>query len=170
MQTSKTSAGRREVDLPAGLVNELWTVAATSSRTEPGDPVFVGAQRTRQTPANVSRRLKAAITRANPKLEDLGIAPISDRVTPHSLSRTFASLRFANGDDPVYVAEQGGWADPACAIRVYAKSVRRRQKLSGAHLEAFDAALHWAALGSEEESGLQEGRTPTRIDHQGTAS
>lgn len=148
VQASKTPAGRREVDLPQGLVNELWTLAATSSRTEPDDPVFVGSRRTRQTPANVSRRLKSAIAKANPKLEDLGIAPLSERVTPHSLRRTFASLRFACGDDPVYVAEQGGWTDPSFAIRVYAKAVRRRQRLSDAHLQQYDAAIEWAAMGS----------------------
>jgi len=70
---------------------------------------------------------------------------------PHSLRRTFASLRFACGDDPIYLAEQGGWEDPAFPMRVYAKAVRRRDRLSGSHREAFDAALHWAALGSGAE-------------------
>ena len=57
------------------------------------------------------------------------IAPVSERVTPHSLPRPFASLRFACGDDPIYVAEQGGWKDPAFPMRVYAKAVRRRDRL-----------------------------------------
>jgi integrase len=152
VQESKTPAGRREVDLPNGLVTELRTLAATSSRTAPEDPVFVGTQGTRQTPSNVSRRLKTAIRKANTALEAAGIEPISERVTPHSLRRTFASLRYACGDDPVYVAEQGGWKDPSFPIRVYARAVRRRERLSGAHLEAFDAALHWAAMGSGAEN------------------
>ncbi|MBS1889418.1 MAG: site-specific integrase [Actinobacteria bacterium] len=156
VRASKTNTGRREVDLPRALVDELWTLAASSPLTEPDDPVFIGTHRTPQTPANVSRRLKTAIKRANPKLEGLGIAPISERVTPHSLRRTYASLRYACGDDVVYVAEQGGWSDPSFPIRVYARSVRRRQKLSGDHLEAFDSAIHWAALGSEVASRSQE--------------
>ena len=45
-------------------------------------------------------------------------------VTPHSLRRTYASLRYACGDDPVYVAEQGGWKDPTFPIRVYARAVK----------------------------------------------
>jgi integrase len=151
VQESKTPAGRREVDLPSGLATELWTLAATSLRTEPDDPVFIGTQGTRQTPSNVGRRLKSAIRKANVELERLGIEPISDRVTPHSLRRTFASLRYACGDDPVYVAEQGGWKDPSFPIRVYARAVRRRERLSGAHLEAFDWALEWAATGSGAE-------------------
>jgi integrase len=157
VQESKTPAGRREVDLPSGLVTELWTLAATSPNTAPDDPVFVGRRRTRQTPDNVGRRLKSATTKANVQLEAVGIGPISERVSPHSLRRTYASLRYACGDDPVYVAEQGGWADPSFPIRVYAKAVRRRDRLSGAHREAFDAALQWAAMGSGAENGSSEG-------------
>jgi integrase len=148
VRESKTAAGRREVDLPSGLVAELRTLAAASSSTERDSPVFVGRRRTRQTPDNVGRRLKSAIEKANVRLEEVGIAPISGRVSPHSLRRTYASLRYACGDDPVYVAEQGGWSDPSFPIKVYAKAVRRRDRLSGAHREAFDAALHWAAMGS----------------------
>jgi integrase len=85
VRASKTNTGLREVDLPRAVVDELWTVAATSARTEPDDPVFVGTQRRRQTRGNVARRLKSAIAAANPKLEDLGIAPLSERVSPHSL-------------------------------------------------------------------------------------
>jgi integrase len=148
VQESKTPAGQREVDLPSGLITELWTLAATSPHTDPGDPVFVGRRGTRHSTDNVGRRLKSAIKTANVRLGELGIAPISERVSPHSLRRTYASLRFACGDDPVYVAEQGGWADPSFPIKVYAKAVRRRDRLSGAHREAFDAALGWAAMGS----------------------
>ena len=112
---------------------------------------------TRQTSDNVGRRLKSAIGKANVELEKIGIAPISERASPHSLRRTYASLRFACGEDPVYVAEQGGWADPAFPMRVYAKAVRRRERLSGAHLEAFDAALEWAAMGSEADADPARG-------------
>lgn len=156
VQASKTPAGRREVELPQGVLTELWTLAATSAHTDPDDPVFVGTQHTRQTTDNVSRRLKTAINRANVKLEEQGIAPVSERVTPHSLRRTFASLRFACGDDPIYVAEQGGWKDPAFPMRVYAKAVRRRDRLSGSHREAFDATLEWAAMGSGAETSPSE--------------
>jgi integrase len=161
VQESKTPTGRREVELPPALVTELWTLAATGEHTEPGDPVFVGTQGSRQTPANVSRRVKTALAKANPKLEAASIAPMSERVSPHSLRRTFASLRFALGDDPVYVAEQGGWTDPAYPLRYYARAVRRRGRLSGAALAAFDAALDWARAGTnagtEESPGATNG-------------
>jgi integrase len=149
VRESKTATGRRQVDLPTGLVTELWTLAATSPHTEPDDPVLIGTQGTRQTPSNVGRRLKMAITKANVTLDEAGHR--ADRRAGHSdsLRRTFASLRYACGDDPVYVAEQGGWKDPTFPIRVYARAVRRRERLSGAHLEAFDAAHEWAGMGRE---------------------
>lgn len=51
------------------------------------------------------------------------------------------------GDDPVYIAEQMGHTDPKFTFRVYQRAVKRRERLSGAHLEAFDKALQWAAMG-----------------------
>jgi hypothetical protein len=71
-------------------------------------------------------------------------------VSPHSLRRTYASLRAALRDDPVYIAEQGGWSDPRFALSVYAKAAKRRERLSGAYREAFDRALHWAEIGRIE--------------------
>lgn len=170
VQESKTPAGRREVDLPSGLVAELWTLAATSTCTDPDDPVFVGRRGTRQTTDNVGRRLKSAITKANLALARQGIAPISERVSPHSLRRTYASLRFACGDDPVYVAEQGGWADPIFPMKVYAKAVRRRDRLYGAHREAFDAALDWAAMGSGAGDEPSRGSAVVDTEVEGTAT
>ena len=41
-------------------------------------------------------------------------------------------------------------------MRVYAKAVRRRDKLSGDHLEAFDAALVWALLGTNGEDAASK--------------
>jgi len=106
-----------------------------------------------------SSRLKKTIKRVNLKLEEASIAPISELVSPQSLRRTYASLRYACGDDPVYVIEQSGWADPSFPIRVYANTARRRELLSGAHREAFDAALDWAELGSGTEIDRPKGST-----------
>jgi hypothetical protein len=46
---------------------------------------------------------------------------------------------------------------PDVPIRVYAKAVKRRDRLSGAHREAFDAALQWAAMGSGAGDEPSEG-------------
>jgi integrase len=146
---AKTDAGTdRLVDLPGGLVDELSEWKARSPRTGRRQPVFVTRTGRRQEVSNVDRRLKTAIRRANQRLEELGIEPISERATPHSLRRTYASLRAALRDDPVYIAEQLGHEDPAFTFRVYQKAAKRRERLAGSYLVAFDEALQWAAMGS----------------------
>ena len=52
----------------------------------------VAARRRSATSRRGSRRRSAGLTS---QLEELGIEPLSERVTPHSLRRTYASLRFA---------------------------------------------------------------------------
>jgi hypothetical protein len=104
----------------------------------------------RHSVSNVERRLKTAIRRANGKLAEIGLQPIDEAVTPHSLRRLYASLRFALGDDPVYVAAQLGHTEPGFSMKVYASAVRRRERLIGVALREFDAALDWAAMGSGE--------------------
>ena len=155
---AKTDAGSyRELDLPRGLVTilETWWKQSEGLRQawakkHPGEePVFLtkvkggrySGQIIRQSEANVTRRLKTAIKHANVKLAELGIEPISDRVTPHSLRRTYASFRAALGDDPLYVSEQMGHKDVRFTLNVYSKAVKRRAKLSGAYLAEFDRAL-----------------------------
>jgi integrase len=91
-----------------------------------------------------------AIKHANRRLKEFGIEPISDRVTPHSLRRTFTSLRAVSGDDPVYIADQLGHTDARFTLSVYAKAVKRRAKLSGAYLAEYESALAWAALRGSE--------------------
>lgn len=180
---AKTDAGSfREVDLPGGLVDELgeWRMRGSSMLAEwqiehpgEGEPVFLSAHAgciRRQSAANVARRLKTAIRHANRELEKLGIEPISERVTPHSLRRTFASLRAAAGDDPVYIAEQLGHTDPRFTLTVYTKAVKRRAKLSGAYLAEYEKALAWAALPTAERALMGTEGTAGTAHLEGTAS
>lgn len=162
---AKTDAGSfREVDLPGGLVEELteWKIRGAGllarwrdENPDGGEPIFLSAHADRvrrQSAANVDRRLKTAIRHGNRTLEGLGIEPITERVTPHSLRRTFASLRAATGDDPVYIAEQLGHTDPRFTLTVYTKAVKRQVKLSGAYLAEYERALAWAALPTAERA------------------
>jgi hypothetical protein len=73
-------------------------------------------------------------------------------VTPHSLRRTYASLRAASGDDPVCIASQLGHTDPRFTLTVYTKAVKRRAKLSAAYLAEYEMALAWAALRGSEKA------------------
>ena len=156
---AKTEAGVRQVDAPAALREELSEHKARAVALD--GPVFPNRNGARQTPSNVERRLKTAIRRANRRLLKLGLEPISEAVTPHSLRRLYASLRFALRDDPVYVAQQLGHTEPGFSMKVYATAVRRRERLTGPALREFDRALHWAALGSQE---------PTDVDQEPSAT
>jgi integrase len=154
---AKTEAGVREVDLPVGLIGELSEWKARSPQTGPDDPVFLTKDGRPQTKRNLQARLKYAIKRANMELERDGIEPLADQVTPYSFRRTYSSLRAARwidadgnlrpGDDPVYIAEQMGHTDISLTYRVYQRAVKRRERLTGAHLRAFDRALEWARMG-----------------------
>jgi hypothetical protein len=132
---------------------------ATWKRENPkgGSPVFLttyAGKVRKQTEANISRRLKTSIKRANEKLDELGIEAIAERVTPHSLRRTYASLRAALQDDMLYVSEQMGHKDVRFTLNVYSRAVKRRSKLSGAYLAEFDRALAWAVLSGTDRAQL----------------
>lgn len=162
---SKTEAGVRHVDLPKALRHELTAFKLRTRHSNEG-PMFRNRNGQRQSVSNVERRLKTTIRRANLRLDELGIQPIDAAVTPHSLRRLYASLRFALGDDPVYVAAQLGHTEPGFSMKVYASAVRRRERLIGAALREFDAALEWAAMGSggrietEIEPNANDGQSP----------
>ncbi len=153
------------------MADELRVHKARASQAAPGDPVFLSGvrngHRSCQTPDNVGRRLKTAIRGANEALRKAGIEPISERVSPHSLRRTYASVRAACGDDPVYIAEQLGHEDPTFTIRVDAKAAKRRERLSGEYLAAFVRALEWARMGTEESPsspGVPDGQIEELAD------
>jgi integrase len=158
---AKTDAGIRRVDIPLALRELLADHKARRSRVGPDDPVFSNRAGRRQTVSNVERRLKTVVRRANQRLAELGIEAISEDVTPHSLRRLYASLRFALGDDPVYVAAQLGHTEPAFSMKVYAQAVRRRERLAGSALHEFDRALHWAEMGRIEPAKPDDRPVPS---------
>jgi integrase len=166
---AKTDVGVRQVDVPLALREELSAHKARAQRSAPEDPVFPNRNGGRQTVSNVERRLKTVIRRANRRLAQLGIEPIEETVTPHSMRRLYASLRFALRDDPVYVADQMGHEDGAFSMRVYARAVKRRERLRGTALSEFDRALEWAEMGriapeaDEERSEHRSAQTPERL-------
>ena len=91
-------------------------------------------------------------------LEKLGIAPI-ESLTFHSLRRTFASLRLASGDDPRYVSSQLGHTDVRFSLAVYAQATGRRERMAKPQRDAYDRALDWAQLGTNEVLDIEALRT-----------
>jgi hypothetical protein len=54
-------------------------------------------------------------------------------------------LLLASGEDVPNVMAEVGHADPKVTLAIYARAIRRRDKLEDAYAEAFDAALTWIA-------------------------
>jgi len=147
--SSKTDAGVRTVDLTEALREELVLWRAASRFTEPDDFVLPTSTGRRHSPSNLRRDvLRPVVGSANAKLEKDGIAPIAESLGFHGLRRTYASLRCACGDDVAYASSQLGHEDPRFTLRVYAQATKRRERLSGPHLQAYDRALDWARMGT----------------------
>ena len=107
-------------------------------------------------PSNLRRDvLSKTVEAANDRLDELGIAPIG-RLTFHGLRRTYASLRCVCGDDVRYTADQLGHEDPRFTLRCYAQASKRRERMAQPQCEAFDAAIEWAAMGSDEALTVPE--------------
>jgi integrase len=154
VRASKTQAGIRPVDLSFGVRDELLRYL----EDHPGDDAdFLFGTRTGRMDSrnNIRRRvIVPAMQNANPKLAELGIAPIG-KLAPHGLRRTFANLREACGDSPSYTAKQLGHTDSRFTLRVYAESGEHREQLSEMAREQYDAALDWARMGSSDPEAAE---------------
>jgi integrase len=112
------------------------------------DRVFATTTGGRQNPSNLRNRVLArAVTRANERLAEAGEVPLPERLTPHKLRHTFASLLVALGIDPGSVMDQLGHTDPAFTLRVYRHGMRRDQDSKDALRELVGLA-NWAAMAS----------------------
>jgi integrase len=122
---AKTDAGRRRVKIRGALRDEL--LAARARRmTGPDEFVFATSAGGRPSRDNLRNRVLAPAAKlASRRLLERGLTPLPERITPHSLRRTFASLLYALGEDPGIVMDEMGHTDPALALRVYRQAMRR---------------------------------------------
>jgi integrase len=155
---SKTDAGVRTVDLPPALRDELATYLDASRFKSPTDYFFPTSRGKKDNRQNIRQRLfMKAIERANVKLAEKKLEPLGD-VRPHGLRRTYASLRTACGDDPVYVSRQIGHTDVRFTLNVYAQAVKRRERddrpsgMTDEERKERDRAIEWASWASEAPS------------------
>jgi integrase len=142
---SKTEAGKgREIDLWPELREELAVYKAQARHAEPVDYVFATATGKADTRWNITKRLKRAAERANEALADSDTPPIPSGLSPHSLRRTFASLLYLRGENPVYVMHQMGHTDPKLALRIYTKVMgEQRRRGPGARLVGVLDGATW---------------------------
>lgn len=126
IRTSKTDAGVRQVDLVPALREELSTYKASAKWSAPDDPVVPTETGKPTNPSNVRNRvIVQSVKRANELLEERGLAPLPDGLTPHSFRRTYISLMLAIGEDVPYVMGQVGHSDPKMTLSVYAQVMFR---------------------------------------------
>ncbi|MQA76311.1 MAG: tyrosine-type recombinase/integrase [Solirubrobacterales bacterium] len=127
---SKTDSGRRDVELTMYLRDELVQhVAAMEALGRPigaRAPLFPTSTGRRHTRGRVGSLLAGAVERANRKRAEDGEQLLPDRVTPHTLRRTFASLALAAGRNPRWVMAQLGHADARVTLSIYAQVVQRQ--------------------------------------------
>jgi integrase len=122
----KTENAARTVYLLAPLRDELAGLKARRGG-ERDALVFGTSAGGKDSASNVRRRVLApAVEGANRRLDEAGEERVPERLTPHGLRHTFASILFAIGEDPRYVMGQLGHADAGFTLRVYAKEMDRR--------------------------------------------
>lgn len=130
---SKTEAGLRDLELTAFLRDDLrHHLAAIPHQLREargaGLPLFHTRTGGPLNPSNVRNRLLAeTVRRVNERRAGEGRQLLPDRVTPHALRRTFASLALAAGRDPRWVMGQMGHTDARLTLSVYAQVVQRRE-------------------------------------------
>jgi integrase len=102
------------------------------------------------------------VRRANETLADQDVSRIPTELSPHSFRRTFASLLYLRGENPVYVMHQMGHADPKLALRIYTKVMgEQRRRGPGSRLvsarwtQASTAAAEAVPSGNVYMMGLR---------------
>ena len=144
---SKTEAGLRDIELTFFLQAELRehlahmkSLGRPTSATAPIFPTYRGG---RHSASNIRNRLLAeCVSRVNAKRETEGKMLLPDKVTPHALRRTFASIALAAGRDPRWVMAQLGHTDARLTLNVYAQVVQRQR---------VDQALVWKLMRFPDE-------------------
>jgi integrase len=126
VRAAKTDAGIRTVNLLPVLQEEISDFRARMAPSV--DALVFGTTNGGSLgPSNVRRRILApAIDRANAELDRAAGDRLPDRLTPHSLRRTFASLLFALGETPPYVMAQMGHTSANLTLSIYARQMDRR--------------------------------------------
>jgi len=150
VRDAKTAKGVREVHLSPALRETLTLWKADAKHAAAAELVIATATGGKQNPSNLRRDvLTKTVAAANERLEAADIAPIG-ALTFHGLRRTYASLRCVCGDDVRFTADQLGHEDPRFTLRCFAQASKRRDRMVRPQREAFDAAIEWAAMDSNE--------------------
>ena len=156
VERSKTDAGVRVVDLTPALREELALWLDRSRFKEPTDLVFPTLKGRKDCRQNVGDGCSCGRSRRRTRSSRSdGIEPIgtSGRTASDGRSRRCASLpattRFTS-------RQQLGHEDPTFTLRVYAQVVKHRERLTAKEREAFEQAVEWARMGTNERPIVPE--------------
>jgi integrase len=137
VESSKTDAGLRSIDLSPSLLDELKLHRARARFDGPNDIVFCTAKGTARLRGNITKRiLRPAIAASNEAREKAGQPPLPENITNHSLRRTFASLKYEVGSSPVEVMAEMGHTSPSLALSIYTKKLKISRD-TGAKMDAL---------------------------------
>jgi integrase len=132
---TKTDNADRKVRLAPVLRHELAALRERWAPVSDEQRVFATGTGGMLSRSNFGRRvLTPAVAIANDRLAESGIKPIADKLTPHSLRRTYASLLVVRGTDAATFMGQLGHSSAALALEVYA----RPMELADADREAYE--------------------------------
>jgi integrase len=169
---SKTDAGRRKVKIRGALRDELLAVRGRHQDAPQAAYVFGTLSGARMGPDNFRNRVlgkpgtivdgerkgaAGAVGLATKQLEAEGLAPLPEKLTPHSLRRTFCSLLYALGETPPVVMQEMGHTDPGLALKVYAQSMRRGEDEVKQIREVVEGGAVVANSGQREQIEAAEG-------------
>jgi integrase len=124
---SKTDAGKRDIAIRPVLVDELSDLRAQARGDQP-DLVFGTATGQKMSPSNVRNRVLAkAVERANASLAAGELPTLPDRLTPHSLRRTFVSIMAALNEPMPDVMRETGHTSAQMTLGTYAQGMSRAE-------------------------------------------
>ena len=173
---AKTDAGERHVELTMLLADELREhVAARGIGV--GHPMWLTWKGGRLNPSNIRTRLlrsslgpgkrqtrskgtkpkrpKGVVERVNERRAQEGKMLLPERVTPHTLRRTFASMALMAGRDPRWVMGQLGHSDARLTLSVYAQVMQRQR---------VDGDLVWRLMRFSDEAKTVDSRQAATLD------
>jgi integrase len=155
VRDAKTAAGVRTVTLLPALRDELLAYKSRADDTRAEALVFGTSTGGRQSETNVRRRILApAVAKADERLMAAGHEPLPERLTPHSLRRTYASILAALGEPMPSVIRQLGHTDPSLTLRIYAHDMARGED-ERERLKAVVEGRDWGTLGDKTPVGEQ---------------
>lgn len=124
---SKTDAGKRDIAIRPALVDELVALRARTGG-EQSALVFGTSTGRKMSPSNVRTRVLAkAVERANVSLTGRELPRLADRLTPHSLRRTFVSLLAALNEPVPDTMREAGHTSPQVTLGIYAQVMSRAE-------------------------------------------